>query len=485
MVFRRDPSNHLRLMAGSRAALRLVHDVDEGGRLSEAAMRHTLEALRDFKAIATAAGARRIVAVATAAMRDASNGAQFTRRVARELGIRIRVIDALTEARYGFAGAVRGLTVSDGLLFDLGGGSLEVTRFARRRSAEAVSLPLGALRSSERFLESDPPTSKQMRRLRDHVRTALEVARVGRLTRIERLVGTGGTLRNLARIDGHFRGEVPGRIHGYVLSLDRLAEIVDRLANVRLRKRDEIPGLSADRADSIVGGAVVIQILGELVRASDILVSGQGVREGVALEVLKMPIGTPEAVREASLSSLVSRFDGWRAEAAARRRSVAAALQRVLQPRADATITRALDWASRILDIGRSVDVLNRHEHVAGILLATDLDGFTDEDLTLLAAIVRRSGDRHADIGPLRSASGPLDPLHVDRAAIVLSLADEIEARSRRGPIKVTCAVRRGVTLSVPMLPSWGEEDLSRRFERAFGKALVVKTGRPWRSRQD
>src|SRR5688572_22280810 len=108
MVFERDASSHLRLLAGSRAPLRLVSDVDERAQLSEATMARTMEALRDFQAIATSVGAKRIVGVATSAMRDASNGALFAQRVKRELGIRIEIIGELTEARYGFAGAVRG-----------------------------------------------------------------------------------------------------------------------------------------------------------------------------------------------------------------------------------------------------------------------------------------------------------------------------------------------------------------------------------------
>src|SRR5215467_6460064 len=92
MVFERDTSSHLRLLAGSRAPLRLVHDVDERGELADATMARATEALRDFQAIAKGAGAKRIIAVATAAMRDAANGALFAERVQRELGIRIETI---------------------------------------------------------------------------------------------------------------------------------------------------------------------------------------------------------------------------------------------------------------------------------------------------------------------------------------------------------------------------------------------------------
>jgi exopolyphosphatase / guanosine-5'-triphosphate,3'-diphosphate pyrophosphatase len=475
MVFQREASSHLRLLAGSRASLRLVHDVDERALLSEATMARTMEALRDFHAIATSTGATRIVAVATAAMRDASNGALFTQRVQRELGIRIKIIGGPAEARFGFDGAVRGLWVSNGLLFDLGGGSLQITRFARRRLVEAVSLPFGALRLSEKFLDSDPPTGKQLRRLRDHVRGRLVKARVGHLASGDRLVGTGGTLRNLAKIDRQTRQYPIGRLHGYELSVDRLAGVVDRLAATREKRRDEIPGLSAERADSIVGGAVAIQALAEFVGARQILVSGQGVREGIALGLLKMAVGSPQSVREASLSSLVSRFDGWRADAASRRREVAAALQRALQPRAPEGIALALDHAARVLDIGRSFDVVNRHEHVANILLTTELNGFSHEELALASAVVRRAGDRHAEVlslAPVRDAS---DRGLLDRAAIVLALADEIETRCPRGSrIAVKCEIGRNVTLSVPLLPSWLAKDLDKRFERAFGRSLIV-----------
>jgi exopolyphosphatase/guanosine-5'-triphosphate,3'-diphosphate pyrophosphatase len=476
MVFKRDGSRHLRLLTGSRAPLRLVHDVDSRGELSEATMARTTEALRDFKAIATGAGAKRIIAVATAAMRDASNGPLFAKRLQRELGTQIAIIGGLSEARFGFAGAVRGLAVNNGLLFDLGGGSMQLTRFERRRRGEAVSLPFGALRVSERFLESDPPSEKQLRRLRDYVRSRLAKADVERLGSGERLVGTGGTLRNLARIDQHMREYPIDALHGYELSTDRLGRIVERLSSLKQKRRDEVAGLSAERADSIVGGAVVIHTLAEYVRASRILVSGHGVREGIALDILHLPVGSPDSVKEASLSSLVSRFGGWRPDAAARRRELASALQRALEPRAPATVAAAIDHAARVLDIGRTLDAVNRHKHAADILLSTDLEGFTHGELALISSIVRRAGDRHADVLTVARDGDELDPGLVDRAAIIVALADEIEARcagSKR--IAITCTVGRSVTLSVRGLPSWLAKDLDKRFERAFGRPLIVR----------
>jgi len=181
-------------------------------------------------------------------------------------------------------------------------------------------------------------------------------------------------------------------------------------------------------------------------------------------------------VREASLASLVSRFSGWREEAASRRRDVAAALQRALEPHAPASVAMAIDHAARVLDIGRTLDVVNRHVHVADIMLTTDLNGFAHHDLALVSSIVRRAGDRHADLIALGMGDDAIDAELVDRAAIILALADEIEARCPHGRrIAVECTVGRNVTVQVPLLPSWLERDLDKRFERAFGRALIVR----------
>jgi exopolyphosphatase / guanosine-5'-triphosphate,3'-diphosphate pyrophosphatase len=475
VVFTRDPGGHLRALAGSRASLRLVDDVDRRGELTEATMARATEALRDFKAIAMGAGASRIVAVATAAMRDARNGALFAERLQRELGIRIDIINGAAEARYGFGGAMRGLAVSSGLLFDVGGGSMELTRFERRRRGDDASLPLGALRLSAKFLDKDPPKRPQLRELRDFVREHLRKASVKRLSRDARLVGSGGTLRNLAKIDREAQRYPIASLHGYELPFDRLTDIVEQLARMKEKDRDRLPGLSAERADSIVGGAVAIQSLAEFVRATHIVVSGQGMREGLALGLLGIPVGSPETVKEAALASLVARFGGWTRETAVRRERVAATLYRAIEPRGPVSLHAAVRQAAGVLDIGRALDVVNRHRHVADILLTTELSGFTHAELALLSAVVQRAGDRHADIRSL-AALGGVGPKFVERAAIILSLADEIEARCPPGqPIAIRSEVNRHVTLSIPVLPSWLEQALEKRFERAFGRELIVR----------
>jgi exopolyphosphatase/guanosine-5'-triphosphate,3'-diphosphate pyrophosphatase len=479
VVYRYQVGGHLQILAGSRASLRLIHDLDQSHRLTKEAVERAWEALRDFRAIAQGTGAERIVAVATAAVRDAENGPALIDRIRKELGIEARVLSGAEEAQFGFLGAVRGLPVEHGVLFDLGGGSMQVSRFRQRRLMSSVSLPLGALRLSEAFLESDPPSAGQIKRLREHVHAQLKQAGVALLEPGEELVGTGGTVRNLAKIDRRARDYPISRLHGYVVPRRRIKEITEELASLKLKKREQIPGLNDDRGDSVVGGALCVLTLMEVLDAPAVQVSGQGVREGLAVSLVADALPAIPAVRESSIAALVSRFDGWDAEQAARRRNLAEGLDAALELRPHAEVREALLQAATVLDIGRSIDFFDRHEHVADIVLATDLNGLSHRGIALLSAVVRSAGDedtRAKSYAPLLTAEdGPA----VARAAALLILADDIEERCPRGqPVSLDCQVAKDeVRVRVPALAGWRPRTVGERFARAYGRNLVVTAG--------
>lgn len=478
VVYRRDAAGRLRIVASSRAALRLVRDVDLRHRLGREAIERALAALADFRAIALGAGATRIVGVATAAMRDASNGPALLERVRRELGLELDVIDGDAEARYGFLGGIQGLPVDDGMLFDMGGGSMQVSCFARRRLSRSWSLPLGSLRLSSAFLAKDPPARGELRRLRRHVARLIGAAGVPSL-RGGVLVGTGGTVRNLAKMDARARRYPVARVHGYRLEWNRLGDLVALLARTRSARRDAIPGLSRERGDSIVGGALAIEALMETVGAREILISGQGVREGLAASLFGSGIEPAERVRAAAVASLALRFDGWRADAAERRAGVAGTLFAALDPGGSAELSEALRHAARILDIGRSMDFFDRHRHAADIVRAAEMDGFSHRGVALLAAILLAARPRELDFGEFAPLLAKADRKPVARAGVLLALADDIEERCRPGSaiaVRVSLDARRAL-LSVPEMLAWRPRGLDERFEGAFGRSLRVAAG--------
>jgi len=479
VVYNREAAGHLRIVASARASLRLVEGVVENHAIGEDAMERAHDALRDFRAIALGAGSKAIRVYATAAVREAKDGHRFARLVSRTMKVPLQVLDGETEALYGFHGALRGLDAKSGLLFDLGGGSLQLTQFRRRVRAKSWSLPLGALRLSRRYLERDPPTDKEMKSLKKHIDGFLEELPLRRLAPGSRLVGTGGTVRNLAKIE-RFRTRTPGsRLHGHELSREAIDEIEMELRSLPRRKRADILGLSKDRSDSIVAGAVVIGRLLDYVEADDILVSGQGLREGLAYAALGEMDAEPATVRATSIEALLARFRGVDADHGARRAEVALALySRLVTHKGERgrLFAPALDHAARVLDIGRAVDFFDRHEHAARIVLASELDGFSQVEVARIAAVLHAADEEGIDLDEYEPLVDSGDRAIVERAAVILLLADDLLERAPRGATPRLRVTVRGdrVIVHPTRVSAWRPRGLGERFFRTFKKELFV-----------
>lgn len=479
VVFRYRDGGHLDVLEDDRVALRLARSITDGSRLADDAIERTVQALLDFRAVASGAGVAHTVAVATAAVRDVENANELVERAKVEVGIDLTIIDADEEARYGFLGAVHDLPAVDGLTMDVGGGSVEFARFRQRQLEAAWTLPFGALRASDRFLVADPPTPKEQRQLTREVVAALAGTGVPTLGAAERLVGIGGTVRNLARMDRR-RTEYPlPLLHGYGLPRDRLDGLARLLSERTLRQRTRLGGLNPDRADSIVGGALVVLAVMEAVGATDLLVSGRGLREGVALDALGSRMPSPRQVRAASVGNLARRFTTWDPMSASRRGRIAATLLTAAVPDAPDDVREMLAHASTIVDAGRALDYYDRFEHAAGIVVAADLGGFGHEDVAILTTILHQAGEG-GRTGPFRVLVPRELRDTLSAAAVVLTLADEIDRRlpADRSADDVRVAwLREGLVVSVPVTAAWRPREVSERFRRVFHRPLLIEAG--------
>ena len=224
----------------------------------------------------------RVIAVATAAVRDAENSRRLLGPLERKEGVEVEILSGRQEARLGALAALRSLPGIDGAIADLGGGSLQLSRVRRGEILSTSSAPLGAVRVTRQFFKHDPPTSKELRRLRRAVREEL-LAALPATRRGELLVGMGGTVRTIASLHlAAARGRRKER-HGLRLLPSDVTAVRERLAAVPARKRRRIRGLKADRADIIVGGVIVIEELVTLGGFEALVVCTRGVADGLLL----------------------------------------------------------------------------------------------------------------------------------------------------------------------------------------------------------
>jgi exopolyphosphatase / guanosine-5'-triphosphate,3'-diphosphate pyrophosphatase len=280
LLARIDPGIDFHILHHERIQTRLGDG--EPGTLPPEAVDQTLAAVHGFLDRVRNGNGLRVVAVATAAVRDAANRDRLLGPLRRHAGVEVRVLSGAEEARLGALAALRTLPVEAGLVADLGGSSLQLTRVRRGTIVSTASLPLGAVRTTRRFLRHDPPTAGELRGLRQAVRHSL-AAHVPAARPGETLVGLGGTARAVARLHLRLRGLARATRHGLRLRQSEVTAVRERLEVLPVHGRERVAGLKAERADIIVAGAVVLEELMRMGNHRDLVVCEHGVRDGLLL----------------------------------------------------------------------------------------------------------------------------------------------------------------------------------------------------------
>ncbi len=212
--------------------------------------------------------------------------------------------------------------------------------------------------------------------------------------------------------------------------------------------------------------------------ADELLLSGRGLREGIALQRLGLPVRSALEERHASVAALARRFSTWDGPRAQLRSEVAERLMDALDPGAGAATLEALAQAALLVDIGRSVDYYSRWEHAARIVADSDLYGFSHREIVLLSAVLERAGEDRVTLPGYRSLVNAQDRAQLERLAVILVLADELSHRMVAGEGVQAQLRRGGVTLLMPGDVGPLDDETTRRFQRVFGRRLRLSVGR-------
>ena len=237
---------------------RLGRGVDLSGQLAREAIEATCAAIDPYVAVLEEMGAEKVDAIATSAVRDASNGGAFVAELRERFAMSARVLDGDEEARMTYMGATsEHVPEVPTLVIDIGGGSTELIVGEGREALWHVSMQAGVGRHTERHLVHDPPTPVELESLATDVRGLIEKARAD-APEAKAGIAVAGTPTSLAAIEMELVPYDPLKIHGHVLKLRSIQRMLSLLASTPLERRREIPGLHADRAPTIVAGVVIL-----------------------------------------------------------------------------------------------------------------------------------------------------------------------------------------------------------------------------------
>ena len=251
----------------------------KAGRLDEDSMEKTLESLARFRLLGREIGLKRLHVVATAAVRDAVNGADFLKRITA-LDLKPRLLTGSEEAELGGLGVISAIPNANGVVADLGGGSLELIGVARGNAGEGVSLPLGVLRLGDQPRAGD---------LLNQMKTALKGSRLTDAARDRSLYLVGGSFRALAQLDLKDTRHPLPIVHQHSFAAPRIGELRAMLRDRSLEEIRSISGVSTSRLPTLPAAAAVLDALVRLLGPRRITVSAFGLREGILFRDLDEP----------------------------------------------------------------------------------------------------------------------------------------------------------------------------------------------------
>jgi exopolyphosphatase / guanosine-5'-triphosphate,3'-diphosphate pyrophosphatase len=484
-----------RVIGTEKEMVRLGARTLSKGKLPASAMSRGLEALRKYKRMASSAGTEKILAVATSAIREATNGEDFLDRAGQELGIWPRTIPGDEEARLIYLAVLHSIHLEGrrALVIDIGGGSVELAIGGGQGMEYGVCEKLGTLRTSEEFVKSDPLSEKDEARLVKHVEKTLAPHRARlRASGFECAVGTSGTILAVGALALRRAGQpVPEPLHHVAVSAEQIRATRKWLVASDLKTRLKTDGLDEARADIIVPGAVVLDTILSELGVRELMLCHWALREGIILDYMnghRRSLARAEAypdVRRRSVVSLAERSQ-WHEKHARKVAELSLALF-------DATSRwhglgegdRALlEYAALLHDIGHHIAYTNHHKHTYYLVKNGELRGFTPQEVEVIATIARyhrrgRPRRKHPEFGALPRE----DRRKIQILAGHLRLADALDRSHRQIVRSLHVSARRDrlrLRLDVtadPSLEVWAVPRRAELLERVLGVEIKVEAG--------
>ncbi len=381
-----------------KQVLRLSEHIQADRNIDQEGFRKTLACMQQFKEICQIRGVNEIIAVATAAVRQANNGQALLQTIREDIGVPIRLLTGEEEANCGYLAVVNTMDIKHAVAVDIGGGSTEITLIKNREKINSISFPFGAVSLTKRFFTEDIPTTKELQQVKEYMKQ--EFAKHPWLKNQKYpLVAIGGTARNLAKIHQRKRSYPLSSLHTYVMKTEDVEEIFDLVSQLPIESRVEINGLSKDRVDIIPSGLFVFKTLMEWVQSKELIISNKGLRDGILFDKVLKEKNIPyfEDVAMFSVEQFMNRYDVNKPHAyhvSRLAKKLFDELNRLEILTLKAKEKKLLKAAALLHDIGRSINVYNTSQHTFYLITNVLLMGISQRERLLIAFVASYKNDK-------------------------------------------------------------------------------------------
>ncbi|HVO78230.1 MAG TPA: Ppx/GppA phosphatase family protein [Methanomassiliicoccales archaeon] len=492
MVVRLNPNYSYSVLSRQKQVVRLGEEEFIDRELIDAAIERCVLVCKRFSEMGRSYGAQEFVAVATSAVREAKNREILLKRLREEAGLDVRVISGREEARLIHLGVASSFSLEDktAVFIDIGGGSTEISVAKDGNLVYLDSLKLGAIRLSTLFIPDggeQPVPNERYEMMKKSVRNdVVRSSQRFKKFKFDLAVGSSGTILNLAEVASKPRvSPMPEP-----LALDRLKRTSQMLRSLSLDERRKVPRINPERADIIIGGAVILETLMEEWGIKEIVPSERGLLDGLLVDYLSKIEGFPQyqkmSVRESNVLQLgrscgldeghalvvkrlaVELFDTAKAEG----------LHKL-----GAEERELLGYAAYLHDVGDFISFTNHQAHSHYIILNAELLGFDQKEIEMMADLAFY----HRGKLPGRG-SEELDDLDDETKDSLITMSAFVrlaEALDRSHCALIEHAEFVNVTDNEVLvevtakgdcqLERWGAEAQAKSFKKAFKRDLVLR----------
>lgn len=476
-----------RMIDQVKAMVRLSQGMGPEGLLKEAAIKRTIEALSLFNKLMKVHEADHTFLVATAAVRLAKNQQEFLLRVSSETGLEFRVITGEEEAFYAYLGVINTIYIENCLIIDIGGASTEIILVENRSLKEAISLPFGAVSLTETYLNGGKTaTAAELKALEKFIKDKLKNVEWLQKSKGLPLVGLGGTIRTLAKIDRKKIGFPLSSLHNYQMDRNEVIDAYNQVINKDLNEIKKVAGITKDRADIIVGGLAPVKILIEYLKIEKLVISGNGVREGLFYEHYMKRAGEGLLVRDVmqhSIDNILSIYGpNQKHSQQVKKLSMALFEQMVELHGLTSAERRLLEAASQLHDIGNYVDYYNHHKHGFYLVLNSRINGLRNRELVMCAFIVamHREVEFKENWKNYKMLIDKQDYDMILKLRVFLQIAEKLD-RSESSTVKdINCQILEDdviiklISDGSPELEMAAAMQYAKEFKKTFNKALYI-----------
>lgn len=469
-----------------REAVRLG-ETEPDGSLKQTRIMQAIATLKSFKELCTIKNVDRILAVATAAVRRASNQKTFLSDVYNATGIRVTVVSEEEEAHYVYQGVINTMDIPRGLIMEIGGGSTKFVYYNRRTVLHTKIFEFGAVTLTNMFVSPDKTPEQCSDDMVAYVKARLEeVDWFKEIDPDTQLIGVGGSCRNLARIIRKVKKYPLDMVHNYNMDVADFDYVYNMIRTLDLDKKRRIKGLSSARADVFPSALAVIKAFVDYMGFTNIIASGSGMREGVMFnyavpQTLEKPISD---VLGYSLHSMATHM-GVNVAHAEKTFNLCVQLFKQLRvlhkfPRAYVKVLRV---CAMLHDIGSTFKFYNNAKHTAYMILNSNLYGISHRDLVLAALVTdvnNKEGTNYTEWAKYNCILSPEDVEAVKKLSVILRLATALDFGMRNAVTELSCDVLGDSVIMKTELTCDAELELKAAnllgvdFKKVFKKNLEI-----------